>query len=44
MEQNNEPEALDVANQLEKGFITLGKTAKALRNVGVPVAISHVKE
>ncbi len=31
MEQNNEPEALDVANQLEKGFITLGKTARALR-------------
>jgi len=31
MEQNNEPEALDVANQLENGFITLGKTARALR-------------
>ena len=31
MEQNNEPEALDVANQLEKGLITLGKTARALR-------------
>jgi len=31
MEQNNEPEALDVVNQLENGFITLGKTARALR-------------
>lgn len=31
MEQNNEPEAIDVANKLEKGFITLGKTARALR-------------
>ena len=31
MEQNNEPEALVVAEQLENGFITLGKTARELR-------------
>ena len=29
--ENKQQEALDVANQLEKGFITLGKTARALR-------------
>ena len=41
MEQNNEPEALDVANQLEKGSITLGKTARALRYEAAE-AIRHI--